>query len=62
MTNPTVSQAASILGRLGGQAKSARKAAASRRNGKRGGRPKITAAQINEFAGRIVGEWRELSA
>src|SRR5258708_9406388 len=62
MTNLSISEAASILGRLGGRAKSPRKAAASRRNGKLGGRRKITAAQINKFADRIVGEWRGIFA
>jgi hypothetical protein len=33
-------EAAAIFGRLGGKAKSARKTAAVRRNGKKGGRPK----------------------
>ncbi len=33
-------EAARIFAQLGGQAKSARKAAAARRNGKKGGRPK----------------------
>jgi hypothetical protein len=56
-----VSEAASILGRLGGKAKSKRKATACRANGKRGGRPKITNAQIEHFAERVVGQWRELA-
>lgn len=33
-------QAAATMGRKGGKKKSTRKAAASRKNGKRGGRPK----------------------
>lgn len=33
--------AAALLGRLGGSVKSERKAKASRKNGKKGGRPKI---------------------
>ena len=35
-----VKQAAATMGREGGKRKSKRKAAASRKNGKRGGRPK----------------------
>ena len=38
----TVSEAASTLGRLGGRSKSAKKQAASRGNGRKGGRPKKT--------------------
>ena len=33
--------AAALLGRMGGSVKSERKAKASRKNGKKGGRPKI---------------------
>lgn len=33
-------EAAALFGRMGGQAKSAKKTAAARRNGKKGGRPK----------------------
>lgn len=36
-----MNKAAQELGRLGGQAKSEAKAAASRENGKKGGRPRI---------------------
>jgi len=35
-----MNRSAQALGRLGGQAKSAAKAAAAKENGKRGGRPK----------------------
>lgn len=41
----TVRQAAKALGRLGGKVKSERKAAASRENGKKGGRPPKEPAQ-----------------
>lgn len=37
---PELSQAAKLLGRRGGLAKSAKKAEAARKNGKTGGRPK----------------------
>ena len=40
-----VKQAAAIMGTKGGKKKSKRKAAASRRNGKLGGRPKKTATE-----------------
>jgi hypothetical protein len=43
MKKSTVSLYASELGRLGGLAKSAKKKAAARLNGKKGGRPKKTA-------------------
>ncbi len=33
-------EVAALFGRMGGKAKSAKKSAASRRNGKKGGRPK----------------------
>ena len=39
-TTPDLSAAAAALGRKGGQSTSERKAAASRENGKRGGRPR----------------------
>jgi hypothetical protein len=54
----SVSEAAAILGRVGGHVKSERKAAACRATGKHGGRPKITNAQVEQFASRIVEEWR----
>lgn len=58
MTTPNeISAAAALLGRV----KSERKAAASRENGKRGGRPKITNRQIERFAEKTVAAWRELS-
>jgi len=57
----SVSEAAAILGRLGGSVKSPRKAAACRANGKRGGRPKVTNRQIKQFASLVVEEWRELT-
>jgi hypothetical protein len=41
----TISEAASMLGRRGGQVKSAAKAAAARRNGQLGGKRKVTNAQ-----------------
>ncbi len=56
----SVSEAAAILGRIGGKVKSPAKAAACRVNSKRGGRPKITKKQIEEFASKIVEEWRGL--
>ena len=56
----SVSEAAAILGRLGGSVKSPRKAAACRANGQRGGRPKITNKRIEEFATKILTEWREI--
>jgi len=60
----TVTEAMSELGRAGGSVKSPRKAAAARENGRRGGRrprAKLTTAQIEKFADKIVSEWRELS-
>jgi len=39
-TNQDIHAAAAALGRLGGLAKSAKKVAASRTNGKKGGRPR----------------------
>jgi hypothetical protein len=38
--NKQVNEAAALLGRKGGSVKSERKAAASRANGKKGGRPR----------------------
>jgi hypothetical protein len=55
-----VSEAMSELGRIGGQVKSPAKAAAARRNGKLGGRPKITDAQIRRFASKVIDDWRRL--
>jgi hypothetical protein len=40
MSGMDVKQAAAVLGRLGGLAKSAKKTAAVRENGKKGGRPR----------------------
>lgn len=57
----SVSEAAAILGRLGGSVKSPRKAAACRANGQRGGRPKVTNAQIEQFAAKVVTDWREIN-
>ena len=57
----TVENAAKILGQRGGQSRSEAKVLAARRNGLRGGGPKISNAQIEKFAGKIVSEWRELS-
>lgn len=57
----SVSEAAAILGRVGGSVKSPRKAAACRANGKLGGRPKLTNRQIEQFADKVVGEWREMN-
>jgi len=60
-----VSEAAAILGRLGGRvggrSKSPAKLKAARKNGLRGGRPKLTNAQIEKFADKLVTEWRELA-
>lgn len=57
----SVSEAAAVLGRLGGQSKSPAKVKAVRENGKRGGRPKLTNAQIEKFADKVVSEWRALA-
>lgn len=61
----SVSEAAAILGRLGGrrggQSRSLAKVSAARQNGKLGGRPKLSDAQIQKFADKVVGEWRELA-
>lgn len=61
----SVSEAAAILGRVGGrvggQSKSPAKISAARQNGKLGGRPKLTNAQIEKFADKLVTEWRELA-
>jgi hypothetical protein len=57
----SVSEAAKILGQRGGQAKSPAKATAARKNGKLGGRPKITNAQIEDFAEKMVSAWRDIS-
>ena len=54
----SVSAAARVLGRV----RSARKAEAARKNGKLGGRPRITNAQIEKFASTVVQQWREISA
>jgi hypothetical protein len=58
------SEAARVLGRaggrVGGRVKSPAKAAAARANGKRGGRPKVSNAQIEQFAAKILTEWREI--
>jgi hypothetical protein len=60
-----VKAAAAILGRLGGRvggrSKSPAKLKAARENGKLGGRPKLTNAQIEKFADKVVADWRELS-
>ena len=45
-----VSQAASAMGKLGGAAKTEAKSAASRANGKKGGRPKKAIAQAEKDA------------
>jgi hypothetical protein len=57
----TTSEAMTQLGRIGGSVKSPRKAAACRANGKLGGRPKLTNKQIEQFADKVVGEWREMN-
>jgi hypothetical protein len=63
--NVSVSEAAAILGRLGGrvggQSKSLAKIRAARENGKRGGRPKLTNAQIEQFATKILTQWRAIN-
>jgi hypothetical protein len=60
----SISECARILGRaggrIGGRAKSPAKVAAARANGARGGRPKITNKRIEEFATKILTEWREI--
>lgn len=60
-TKITLSDAARILGQRGGAVKSTAKATAARKNGKLGGRPKITNAQIEKFADKMLAGWRELS-
>jgi hypothetical protein len=57
----SVSEAAAILGRVGGSVKSHQKAAAARINGKCGGRPKITNDQIEQFANKVVSDWKGLT-
>lgn len=57
----SVSEAAAILGRLGGSVKSPRKTVAARANGKLGGRPKLTNKQIEHFAGKVVEQWHALT-
>lgn len=60
----SISEAARILGRAGGRiggcVKSPAKAAAARANGKRGGRPRITNRQIEQFATKVVADWQEM--
>jgi hypothetical protein len=58
----TISEAAATLGRLGGKSKSPAKVQAARTNGKLGGRRKITNAQIERFADKLVNEWRTLAS
>jgi len=48
------SEAAAILGRKGGSAKSPRKTAAVRENGKKGGRPKLYPATFKTAAGKTI--------
>jgi hypothetical protein len=62
MMDVSVSQAAATLGRLGGQSRSQAKVAAARQNGKLGGRPKVSNAQIERFADKLVNEWRTLAS
>jgi len=62
MMSVSVSEAAAILGRVGGKVKSPAKAAACRANGKHGGRPKLTNKQIEQFATKVVTEWQEMKA
>lgn len=50
MTDSTVSAAAAALGRLGGKSKSPAKAAASRDNGKKGGRPRRATRDVRTAA------------
>jgi hypothetical protein len=57
----SISEAAAVLGRRGGAVKSTAKATAARKNGKLGGRPKVTNAQIDKFADKILAAWREIS-
>jgi hypothetical protein len=57
----SISQAAAVLGRRGGQSRSLAKVSTAQQNGKRGGRPKLTNAQIEKFADKLVTEWRELA-
>jgi len=57
----SISQAAAVLGRRGGQSRSLAKVSTAQQNGKRGGRPKLTNAQIEKFASKVVADWRELS-
>jgi hypothetical protein len=52
-----VSSAASLLGRKGGQAKSERKTAAVRENGKKGGRPKKEGTTMEELIRRALAEY-----
>lgn len=57
----TTSEAMTQLGRIGGSVKSEKKAAACRANGKKGGRPKLTNKQIEQFADKVVADWREMN-
>ena len=47
-SNVLTSKAATIFGRKGGQAKTEKKAAAARENGKKGGRPRKTGGKQDE--------------
>lgn len=53
----TISQAAAVLGRKGGKAKSEAKAKAAAENGKRGGRPKKENKKMKDR--KTLLEWQE---
>lgn len=53
MTNK-ITSAAAVLGKLGGSVKSEAKAASSRENGKRGGRPRMAPGTVNTDTKRFT--------